>query len=93
MNTNSERDPHLWDLAKKRAGFKRHLAIYIIINIFLWLFWYFNGSENGGSKIPWPLWSSVGWGIGLTFHYLGAHVNTGLTAIEKEYQKLKNNQQ
>ena len=31
-----ERDKQLWRIAKKRAGFKKHLASYIIVNGFLW---------------------------------------------------------
>jgi hypothetical protein len=35
------RDEQLWRIAKKRAGFKKHLATYIIINGFLWAVWFF----------------------------------------------------
>ena len=31
-----DRDPHLWEIAQRRAGFKSHLATYIVVNIFLW---------------------------------------------------------
>ena len=82
-----DRDPRLWHLAQKRASFKSHLLTYIVINIFLWLLWYLLGAKlNGG--IPWPAWSTAGWGVGLFFHYIGAYVSTG-NSIEKEYEKLK----
>lgn len=86
------KDRALWELARKRASFKAHLLSYLVVNAFLWMFWFFaaNDRVNG---YPWPLWASVGWGIGLVFHYLGAYVWTsGGDPVEREYQKLKDKQ-
>jgi hypothetical protein len=85
----ADRDPHLWQIAHRRASFKSHLVTYLLVNAMLWMIWYFSGSRSFNSDFPWPVWSTAGWGIGLVFHYLGAYVNTGNT-IESEYQKLKN---
>lgn len=91
--TPEGRDPHLWNLAQKRASFKTHFSTYLIINAFLWLLWIFNnepaGSMIAGRNIPWPIWPTFGWGIGVFFHYMGAYVNTGADPVEKQYQKLK----
>lgn len=85
------RDPHLWQIAQKRASFKNHLATYIVINIFFWVLWYFtNGRYDRSSGLPWPVWPMLGWGIGLLFHFIGAYVSTGNNTVEKEYEKLKN---
>ena len=35
------KDPELWELAKKRAGFKSHFVAYFIVNVFLWAMWFF----------------------------------------------------
>ena len=86
------RDPRLWDLAQKRAAFKRHLTIYIIINSFLWILWYVTGAERYGSGLPWPVWPTFGWGIGLAFHYIGAYLDTGTASADKEYEKLMRDQ-
>ena len=91
MATESK-DRKLWKIAKKRAGFKYHLLIYCIANIFFWAFWYINLRNNNisnaeGEIFPWPLWPMFGWGIGLFFNYLGAYKSTDRLA-EKEYQKL-----
>lgn len=84
------REQELWKLAKKRVGFKRHLATYIIINSFLWALWYFtdhNEEEYGG--VPWPIFPMLGWGIGLMFSFLNAYVFTKHDSVQKEYDKLK----
>ena len=90
----SHRDYAKWELAKRRASFKPHLASYLIINSFLWGIWFFTGSENYNGRLPWPVWPTAGWGIGLLFHYLGAYVYSSGDAVEREYEKLtksKNN--
>jgi hypothetical protein len=91
METEKDRD--LWKLAKKRVGFRRHLATYIIINAFFWVIWFVTDhqsedAENGG--IPWPIFPMIGWGIGVTFSFLNSYVYPKTDSIEKEYEKLKN---
>lgn len=87
MQANDEK---LWQIARARAAFKRHLAVYLLVNAFLWLTWYLNGSHlNNG--IPWPAFSTLGWGLGLMFHALRAYGGRQ-TLEEKEFQKLKNKQ-
>ena len=88
--TPQGRDPLLWQLAQRRASFKGHLAMYLIINIFLWLLWFFSGGRTYGPGLPWPVWPALGWGIGLAFHYIGAYVQTRPTRVEKEYERLMN---
>ncbi len=93
MNNSTEgRDPELWEIAKRRASFKGHLATYLVINAFLWILWYFTSDRNESNFIPWPLWSTIGWGVGLTFHFLGAYVFPRSASVENEYQKLKQKQ-
>jgi hypothetical protein len=40
--------------------------------------------------MPWPVWSMLGWGIGLLFQYLNAYGGGKKDLEEKEYEKLKN---
>ena len=88
------RDEQLWRMAKKRASFKKQLASYIIINGFLWAMWYITQGhpdfdDDYGNQFPWPIWCTLGWGIGLAFSYYGAYHNDKETDTMKEYQKLK----
>ena len=90
---SSQRDAELWEIARRRASFRTHLITYIIVNIFLWTIWYFSDGRFESGKIPWPAWSTGGWGIGLLFHYLGAFVFSRYDSVESEYRKLKEEDQ
>jgi len=85
----TEKEQELWKLAKKRVGFKRHLATYIIINTFLWLLWYFTDRKDENAGVPWPIFPMLGWGIGLMFSFLNAYVFVSHNSVQKEYDKLK----
>ena len=95
------KDPSLWQTAHKRASFKRHAITYVIVNAFLWITWYLsaghkyqNDSEAWGlHHFPWPIWTTVGWGIGLAFHFASAYIFPETNSVEREYEKLKNKKQ
>jgi hypothetical protein len=90
--TPEGKDPQLWATAQKIASFKRNLATYFVVNAFLWIIWLLSGARTYGDGFPWPVWPTLGWGIGLLFNYLGAYVNTGVSSVDKEYNKLSNKQ-
>ena len=63
-------------LADLRRGFKIHALVFAIVmtalitlNSLLWAF------TDG--DFPWAVFPLVGWGIGLTFHYLDAYRREG----------------
>jgi uncharacterized BrkB/YihY/UPF0761 family membrane protein len=90
------KDPELWKLAQKRAGFRTHVLIYFIMTIFFWTIYYISLRTNNTppaqrDTIPWPVWPMIGWGIGVYFNYLAVYKNHNSMA-EKEYQKLKQKQ-
>ena len=90
------KDEQLWRIAKKRAAFKKHFATYIIINGFLWALWYITAGRSyewnkDNILSAWPIWSTLGWGIGIAFNYVGAYHNLDKDdAVQKEYDKLRN---
>ena len=88
QNKDNTRDPQLWEIAQRRVSFKYHLVTYIIINAFLWIVWAMSGSKNDHNDLPWAIWPTLGWGLGLFFHFLGAFVFPKQNAVEKEYEKL-----
>jgi drug/metabolite transporter (DMT)-like permease len=86
-------DDILWAIAKKRAAFKKQLLSYILVSSFLWGIWFMSGKEiDNDSDFPWPAWIMLWWGIGLVFCFVNAYLINKRSAIENEYQKLKNQQ-
>ncbi len=81
-------DKKLWEMAEARVGFKKHLTTYVLVNIFLWILWYFTDNTYR-SSIPWPAFVTFFWGIGIVSHYVRAYHNQGQDAVRKEYEKLK----
>ena len=90
---SQDKDPQLWHIAQRRASFKYHLSTYIVINAFFWILWYFTDESRTHRGWPWPVWPMLGWGIGLLFHYMGAYVYAKSNAVEREYEKLKRQQE
>ncbi len=71
---------------KKRAEFLQHLAIYLIVNGFLWLMFLVIAVTTGAwPALIAPFLSTVGWGIGLAIHALTVYVDT--TAVENMRQR------
>jgi hypothetical protein len=88
----TQRDPQLWKMAKARAGFKSHLFIYLFINAGLWGIWGIGVFFDKGTDYPWPIWTTLGWGIGLVSHYFSVYTINEKQMVEREYQKLLNKQ-
>ncbi len=91
METSEKmQDELLWAIAKKRASFKKSFVTYLIMNTFFWILWAIGDKNFEFPMLPWPLWSTIGWGIGIAFQYMGAYVFHNKTdAVQKEYEKLK----
>ena len=86
-----QRDERLWQMAKKRAGFQRSLVSYFVTNALLWfIWWYTSGRHGDNDRMPWPAWVMIGWGIGLIFQYMNAYGGSKKDLVDKEYEKLKN---
>ncbi len=80
--------------AKKRVQlkleFRNHLAVYVGVNLLLLII-----NLSTSSDYLWVKWPVLGWGIGLFFHWLNAHVfpNNNIIPeemIKKEMEKADN---
>jgi hypothetical protein len=79
------KDTGLWNLARRWASFRSHLATYLITTGFLWVLWFITGAgDYGRAGVPWPVWAMMGWGIGLAFHYFSAYGSGENDAVESE---------
>jgi hypothetical protein len=81
------RDEELWIIARKRAAFRRHLFTYLVVNSFLWLLWAIRSGDID-SVVPWPVWPTLGWGVGLALNYADAYMFHREDSVEQEYRKL-----
>lgn len=64
-------DEEIRKLAKARAGWKVHAAIYLIVNVFLAALWWITMGAAGVDTSVWtywPIWPHLGWGIGVAIH-------------------------
>lgn len=59
-----------------KKGFRIHLFVFLLTIPAIWLVWYFTNRTY-----LWPLWQTLGWPIGIIFHYLGAFVFKNPKAI------------
>lgn len=95
QSEKTNEDRLLWEIAQKRASFKSHLVAYVLVVGILWGIWFithrfYNYTDH--SILPWPSWTTIGWGIGLALHFVWAYVFPNASSAEREYQKLKSKQ-
>ncbi len=79
-------DEKIWRSAQKRVNFRKHLWVYIIVNVALIILWALSRKPDDNNY--WFLYPMCGWGIGVALHYWNAFHNDD-TSIEKEYKRLK----
>lgn len=99
QQTSEGKDPVLWEIAEKRASFKKHALTYVVMSSLFWAVWFLSSNHHernldifSWNHLPWPVWPMIGWGIGLAFHYTGAYLFPRSNSVESEYEKLKNQQ-
>ena len=90
------RDPSLWQKAKARAKFQASLLSFLFVNALLWTIWAFTFSHHGRGfhpGIPWPLWVSFFWGLGLVKRGIEAYGGFSYEQrTQREYERLARQQ-
>ena len=86
---NQQPDEMLWRIARRRAEFKKRLIIYLIVNIIVWGAWIISSIISRHFGFIWPVFITLGWGIGLTLNYINTYTGFKDSMVQKEYQKLK----
>ncbi|MFC4588959.1 2TM domain-containing protein [Sphaerisporangium corydalis] len=69
-----------------RRGLQVHVLIYVLANAIQVVVWFAYTPQ----QFFWPLWSILGWGIGLLFHIWGVHSGAGIdeARIEREIDRM-----
>jgi hypothetical protein len=89
--TRPASEAELRDLAfrrlKKRQDFRAHLVVYVVVNGFLWLLWALTSSD----AFPWPIFVTLGWGIGVVMNAWDVYGRRDITAadVDREVAKLR----
>ena len=87
------RDQRLWQIAKARTKFQSHLLTYLVVNAGLWLLWALTTRQfepRHHDYLPWPMWATVFWGVGVVAQGLAAYgrLNRG-ERTQREYERLR----
>ncbi|HEX8279083.1 MAG TPA: 2TM domain-containing protein [Segetibacter sp.] len=90
MDIQQQKENGLWVIAKRRAAFKISAFTYVMVNSLLVAIWYF---ASGPYSYFWPIWSMLGWGVGVATQYFHAYHGSDIFSAQKEYEKLKQQQQ
>ena len=85
-------DEQITKMAKARVAFKTHLIVYVAVNVFLSAIWFVsNGmawTNDGDDSMYWPIWTHLGWGLGLAIHGFMTY-GPGSNMLAKEEEKLR----
>ena len=75
---------------KKRRDFHTHAFAYVMINVLIWGVWAIIGATSG-SWFPWPLWVTLGWGIGLAFNAWDVYLRRPIAEdeVQREIDRLR----
>lgn len=88
-------DDQIAKMAKARVSFKVHAFTYIVVNVFLMFLWMMTAGDDmpmGDSDWAlgdyWPMWTHLGWGVGLAFHAFAAY-GPGPGMVEREEARIR----
>jgi len=85
----AEEEVKMTKTAAHRAGFKIHVGIFILVNLFFWIVWYFlfKGKEDT-TFFNAVLFVSIVWFVFVLGHYMIVY-KWNKTFVEKELKQLK----
>jgi len=76
---------------RKRRDFRSHLAAYVVVNAMLWGIWYVTSLSSDAWTFPWPVFVTLGWGVGLVLNYWDVYLRHDITEgdVESEIERLR----
>jgi fatty acid desaturase len=66
---------------KSRRDFKAHALVYALVNLVVWGIWVVIGLSSH-SWWPWPVFITLGWGIGLVMNAWDVYLRKPITEAE-----------
>jgi hypothetical protein len=59
---------------KQKQAFRSHLFSFVLVITMFWIIWLVSAiSGHGGAGFPWPIFPTLGWGMGLAFNWRAAY--------------------
>jgi len=85
MTNMEERREEAIKRLKAKSDFRAHLLVYVLVNALLIGIW-----AVSGAGFFWPIFSILGWGIGLAFHAYGVYGSKTISEedIEAEMRRI-----
>jgi 2TM domain len=68
---------------KHKRRFQQQLVVYVLINVFLWAIWAIGGVD----EFPWPIFVTLGWGIGIAVQAWQVYGGAGRPITEAEIER------
>jgi len=81
MKTHTEIS--VYEQARRRVGFKIHATVYAWVTPVQWLIWALTWTGH-----PWPVYPTLGWGLGLLMHYWSVYRAAPFFSVAKEMENL-----
>ena len=87
-------DQQILRMAKARVAFKMHLIVYICVNLFLAAVYIVTSdgdpilADGGAGAYYWPIWTHLGWGLGLAIHGFTTY-GPASNMLQREEDKLR----
>lgn len=74
----------------KRREFTDHLTVFVVVNAVIWAVWLVIGL-SAGSWWPWPIFPTIGWGLGLILHAWDVYLRRPITEadVDAEVRRLR----
>lgn len=75
---------------KKRRDLGAHVFIYLVVNVVVWSIWVIIGATSH-SWWPWPVFLTLGWGIGLVMNIWDVYLRKPITEdeLQREIERLR----
>lgn len=85
-------DQQITRMAKARVAFKMHAIVYACVNVFLMVVWMMTDAspmnESRDLRSYWPMWTHLGWGLGLAIHGFTTY-GPASNMLQREEDKLR----
>jgi hypothetical protein len=86
----SRREEALAQVKRKRE-FRAAIASYVVVNAALWLIWLLSDDRGDANGVPWPLWVTAFWGLGMVIGAWNIYGQRPVSdqEVEQEMQRMQ----